>query len=331
MALSILDRLLIIYERSGLSVSKFAQIISKDRRTLTSWIDKSVQKQPSQEVLDSVSAFFRYPSRIWESSCGDDEFLALLQAVPRNEISIIDKGYEGSLEYILERESKRRFVIHPRFPSPAYRDKIVSFPYHFGNSQRADELRALRCEQMFRHEFESIEWYSIESMLRFAFCPIGNLFTKAQKIALLELMLESLRDNYNKSLYLFDAYSTKVFGIGHTYISLLPDQGLMFIKMPIDSMILEIANRALVQRIHTHFTSPSHAPRHIPKDLAPMILRLLLESIAKDRGQTHGLEEFCQNVGQEFGQEILELFLNNLSPESRTRLEQSGVESVENL
>lgn len=292
MALSILDRLLIIYERSGLSVSKFAQIIGKDRRTLTSWIDKSVQKQPSQEVLDSVNTFFRYPDRIWESSCADEEFLSLLQAVPRNEISIIDKGYEGSLEYILERESKRRFVIHPRFPSPAYRDKIVTFPYKFGNSSHAQALRKKRYELMLEHGFESIEWYSIESLLRFAFSPIGNLYTNAQRIAVLELMLESLEDNYNKSLYLFDSYSTKIFGVDSTYISLQPQDDLMFVKMPIDSMILEITNKTLVHRIHKHFTSPSHAPKHIPKDYAPQILKLCLECIEEQKDMLH----FCTMI-----------------------------------
>ena len=42
MAFGALEKLIIIYQQSGLSVSKFAQIIGKDRRTLTSWIDKSV-------------------------------------------------------------------------------------------------------------------------------------------------------------------------------------------------------------------------------------------------------------------------------------------------
>lgn len=292
MALSILDRLLIIYERSGLSVSKFAQIIGKDRRTLTSWIDKSVAKAPPLEVCQAISTFFRYPGRIWEQDCEKDEFLSLLNALPQSEITIIDKGYEGSLEYILERESKRRFVIHPRFPSPAYRDKIVTFPYKFGNSIHAQALRTKRYELMLEHGFESVEWYSIESLLRFAFSPIGNFYTKAQRIAVLELMLESLEDNYNKSLYLFDSYSTKIFGVDSTYISLQPQENLMFVKMPIDSMILEITNKQLVHRIHKHFTSPSHAPKHIPKDYASQILKLCLECITQQKDMLH----FCTMI-----------------------------------
>ena len=292
MALSILDRLLIIYERSGLSISKFAQIIGKDRRTLTSWIDRSVAKAPPLEVCQAISTFFRYPGRIWEQDCEKDEFLSLLNALPQNEITIIDKGYEGSLEYILEQESKRRFVIHPRFPSPAYRDKIVTFPYKFGNSPHAQALRIKRYELMLEHGFESTEWYSIESLLRFAFSPIGNFYTKAQRISVLELMLESLEDNYNKSLYLFDSYSTKIFGVDSTYISLQPQENLMFVKMPIDSMILEITNKQLVHRIHKHFTSPSHAPKHIPKDHAPQILKLCLECIAQQKDMLH----FCAAI-----------------------------------
>ena len=150
---------------------------------------------------------------------------------------------KGDLAYILDKESKRRFVIHPRFPSPAYRDKIVTFPYKFGLSPHAAQLRKKRYELMLEHGFESIEWYSIESLLRFGFSPIGNLYTNTQKIAVLELMLESLEDNYNKSLYLFDSYSTKIFGVDSTYISLQPQDDLMFVKMPIDSMILEITNK----------------------------------------------------------------------------------------
>ena len=183
-------------------------------------------------------------------------------------------------------------MIHPRFPSPAYRDKIVTFPYKFGNSIHAQALRTKRYELMLEHGFESEEWYSIESLLRFAFSPIGNFYTKAQRIAVLELMLESLEDNYNKSLYLFDSYSTKIFGVDSTYISLQPQENLMFVKMPIDSMILEITNKQLVHRIHKHFTSPSHAPKHIPKDYAPQILKLCLECIEEQKDMLH----FCTMI-----------------------------------
>ena len=280
MAHRILERLLIIYERSNFSVSRFAQIIGKDRRTLTSWIDKSVNKEPSKDVLDSITHFFRYPQRIWDKDCDNEEFFALLTQIPKSEIRIIDKGYEGSLEYILDKESKRRFVIHPRFPSPAYRDKVVTFPYKFGHSAHAAHLRQMRYELMLEHSFVSTEWYSIESLLRFAFSPIGNIYSIKERLAILELMLESFEDNYNKSLYLFDSYSTKIFGVDTIYLSLHPNESLMFFKMPIDSMIVEISNKPLVHRIHKHFTSPSHAPKHIPKDYAPQILKICIECLA---------------------------------------------------
>ncbi len=292
MAFTTLEKLITIYQNSGLSVSKFAQIIGKDRRTLTSWIDRSVTKAPQAEVLNAINTFFRYPSRIWEQDCDEDEFASLLKALPQSEIKIIDKGYEGGLEYILEKESKRRFVIHPRFPSPAYRDKVVTFPYKFGNSSRAEILRKVRYERMLEHSFESVEWYSIESLLRFGFCPIGNLFTPNERISVLELMLQSLEDNYNKSLYFFDSYSAKLFGIDSAYLSLLPDDGLMFLKMPIDSMILEINNTALVQRIHKHFTSPSHAPKHTQSQHSLHIVRTLIDTL-KSRGD---LLSFCEII-----------------------------------
>ena len=295
MALSILDRLLIIYERSNLSVSRFAQIIGKDRRTLTSWIDKSVIKEPSQDVLERITQSFRYSERIWDKECDDEEFFTLLTQIPKSEIRIINKGYEGGLEYILSKESKRRFVIHPRFPSPAYRDKIVTFPYKFGHSPHATHLHKMRYELMLEHGFESIEWYSIESLLRFAFSPIGNIYSIKERLAVLDLMIENFEDNYNKSLYLFDSYSTKVFGVDTTYLSLIPQEELMFFKLPIDSMIIEITNKTLVHRIHKHFTSPSHAPKHIPKDYAPQILKMCAKCLASQNDISH----FCTHIAQD--------------------------------
>ena len=308
MAFGALEKLIIIYQQSGLSVSKFAQNIGKDRRTLTSWIDKSVQKQPSVEVLKSVSTFFRYPESIWEQ-CDEQEFYALLKNVPKSEVKIIDKGYEGGLEYILDKESKRRFVIHPRFPSPAYRDKIVTFPYKFGQTPHAINLRKMRYELMLEHGFESIEWYSIESLLRFAFSPIGNIYTIGQRLEVLDLMLESLEDNYNKSLYLFDSYSTKMFGVDTTYISINPHDNLIFFKMPIDSLIVEISNKTLVHRIHKHFTSPSNAPKHIPKDDAPQILKMCAECIA----QKKDIMAFCALINEKTS--YAPLFMSSISTE----------------
>lgn len=312
MSLSILERLLVIYKRSQLSVSRFANIIGKDRRTLTSWIDKSVNKEPSKDVLENVTRFFRYPERIWDKDCNDEEFYALLTQIPKSEISIIDKGYEGSLEYILDKESKRRFVIHPRFPAPAYRDKIVTFPYKFGHSAHAAHLRQMRYELVLEHGFESVEWYSIESLLRFVFSPIGNIYNTKERLNVLELMLENIEDNYNKSIYLFDSYSTKIFGVDTIYLSLLPDENLMFFKMPIDSMIVEITNKALVHRIHRHFTSPSNAPKHIPTNEAPKILKMCIQCLTDKKDIIH----FYTNLAQQ--SPYATLFLSSISRDLHT-------------
>ncbi len=283
MKLSILEKLITIYERSGMSVSRFANIIGKDRRTLTSWINKSVTKDPPKEVLDSVARFFRYPERIWDTQCDKDEFFTLLTYVPKSEIAIIDRGYEGGLEYILEKEYERRFVIHPRFPGPAYRDKIIAFPYKFGNSQRAKNLRQERCNRILDASFESVEWYSIESLLHFAFSPIGNFYTQTQKKDVLALMIETFEDNYNKSLYLFDAQNNDVLGIDTTYASINPINNLMFFKMPIESLILEVCNKQLVSRIHKHFTTPSNAPKHIATKESLAILRSLQKCLKNNQ------------------------------------------------
>lgn len=304
-----LDKLIMIYQRSGLSVSRFASIIGKDRRTLTSWIDKSVCKDPPKEVLESITRFFRYSERVWDQECDKDEFLALLEHIPQSEIKIIDKGYEGGLEYILEKEYDRRFVIHSRFPGPAYRDKIVTFPYKFGNSPQAVALRKRRCEHILDYGFESVEWYSIESLLHFAFSPIGNFYTTSQKIAVLDLMLKTFEDNYNKSLYFFDSQTTKVSGIDTIYMSINPKAHIMFFKIPIDSLIVEITNKMLVYRIHKHFTTPSSAPKHIPKDDAPKILSILKDCIQEGKDIVY----FCKNIKRQTP--FLPIFSCNLSVE----------------
>ncbi len=307
MGLSILERLRVIYKRSNFSISRFAEIIGKDRRTLTSWIDKSVNKEPSKEVLERITHFFRYPERIWDKECSDEEFYALLTQIPKSEIRIIDEGYEGGLEYILSKEAKRRFVIHPRFPSPAYRDKIVAFPYKFGHSPYAAKLRQMRYEMVLEHSFESIEWYSIESLLRFVFSPIGNIYSIQERISVLELIIEIFEDNYNKSLYLFDSYSTKIFGVDTTYLSLNLNEHLIFFKMPINSMIVEITNKTLVHRIHKHFTAPSHAPKHIPKDYAPQILKMCVNSLIHKRDMKHFCKDLANNTP------YAQLFMNSIA------------------
>lgn len=58
MSKSSVDKIVEIYKKSQLSISKFAEIIGKDRRTVTSWIDKLVQKEPSEDVKKELHHFF---------------------------------------------------------------------------------------------------------------------------------------------------------------------------------------------------------------------------------------------------------------------------------
>ncbi|PAF46443.1 hypothetical protein BKH46_07590 [Helicobacter sp. 12S02634-8] len=298
-------RLIAIYNRYGMSISKFASIIKKDRRTLTAWIDKTTTKEPSAQVKHTICAFFRYPYKIWD--CSDGEFELLLDAIPQEQVRIIDEGYEGGLVYILDKEQEERFVIHPRFPGPAYRDKIVNSPYKRSTSPLAQELRAQRSARILSYEFVSNEWYSLESVLRFAFCPIGNPYTKEQKIAILQLVYDTFNDNYNKGLYLFDSHTTKLYGMDTAYISINPKQKNLFFKMPIDSLIVEISNETLINRLHRYFTSMSQTPRHILRTDSPKILQLLTECIK----QGTPLQDFHQQVMAKtsYG----ELFANNIT------------------
>ncbi len=303
-----IEKIIAIYNRSGLSISKFATVINKDRRTLTAWIDKIITKEPSSDVKDAISKFFRYPSHLWEKECHGLEFEELLEKIPEEEIRIIDHGYEGGLRYILEKEAGSRFVIHPQFPGPAYRDKVVSTPYKRVISAEATELKKKRYEQVSDYAFESIEWYSIEALLRFAFSQIGNFYTKSEKIEILELVHDTFYDNYNKSLYLFDSHSTKIYGMDTAYISINVKKNVMFFKMPIDSLIVEIHNKKLIHRMHRYFTSASQAPNHLNRMDAAKVLRIVKGAIVDDKS----LKECYQDIDKQtpYGA----LFLNNISP-----------------
>ena len=305
-----IEKIIAIYNRSGLSISKFASVINKDRRTLTAWIDKIVTKEPSPDVKIAVSKFFRYPSFIWDAECNGLDFEELLEKVPEDEIRIIDHGYEGGLLYILEKEVDSRFVIHPQFPGPIYRDKIVPTPYKRVISTEAIYLKQKRYEQISDYAFESTEWYSIESLLRFAFSQIGNFYTKSEKIQILELVHDTFYDNYNKSLYFFDSHSTKIYGMDTAYISINIKKNFMFFKMPIDSLIVEIQNKKLIHRMHRYFTSASQAPSHLNRMDAAKVLRIVKGAVISDKTLIECYHDIDKQTN--YGP----LFLNNISPDA---------------
>ena len=63
------------------------------------------------------------------------------------------------------------------------------------------------------------------------------------------------------------------------YLSLNIKEKKMFLKLPLETTILEIKNSDLINKIHTHYTHAKKCPTHIdPKD-AVMVMELILESI----------------------------------------------------
>ena len=61
---SSIDKFIEIFKRSNLSISKFASLINKDRRTVTSWIDNVTDIEPSNDIKDKICSIFRYPDYI---------------------------------------------------------------------------------------------------------------------------------------------------------------------------------------------------------------------------------------------------------------------------
>ncbi|MGQ2782493.1 hypothetical protein [Campylobacter coli] len=55
------DRTQVILEKSGLSLSKFATILGKDRRTLAKFIENDTVKELDTKSKEKICEFFRYP------------------------------------------------------------------------------------------------------------------------------------------------------------------------------------------------------------------------------------------------------------------------------
>ncbi len=309
-----IEKIIAIFKRSELSISKFATIIGKDRRTVTSWIDRVVDKDPSDDVLEKISSFFRYPSAIWDEECKNSDFLELISKVPKEEVKIIDEGYLGGLKYILEHEDKERFVIHAQFPGPMYRDTTVPRVYRTKSSLEIESFKKERTTRMLSYSFETTEWYSIKSLLSFCFSEIGNFYTKEQKLQILNLMIDNFHQNFNKRLYLFDSHSRKIYGLDTTYTSINIKNGVMFFKAPLESVFIEVKNKKLIERIHKHFTFGSEAPTHVNPNDATLILKILKNSVELELGLIEAYEDINRKTF------YAGLFKNNISLSLQERL-----------
>jgi transcriptional regulator with XRE-family HTH domain len=302
-----IEKFIEIFKRSNLSISKFASLIQKDRRTVTSWIDNISDIEPNEDVKDKICNIFRYPDFIWEDGCSGEEFIKSITQIPQKEVRIIDEDYYGRLKYIMELEKNRRFVIQAQFPGPMYRDTAVKKVYRTRTTTEIEELKQERIEQMLRYDYDTTEWYSIKSILSFCFASIGNFYTKEEKVKILELMYELFHNNYNKKLFLFDSFSRKIYGMETTYISINVKQKILFFKSPIESVFIEIRNKNLVERMHKYYSSPVEAPSHVNFLESVKILKILQDAVRYNNNITQAYEAINRTTN--YG----ELFYHNLS------------------
>lgn len=304
---SSIEKIIEIYKRSNLSISKFASLIQKDRRTVTSWVDRVTDVEPSNGVKEKICSIFRYPDYIWEEACNDEEFIKSITQIPQKEVRIIDEDYHGRLRYIMEMEANRRFVIQAQFPGPMYRDTAVKRIYRTKTSLEIEDLKQKRINQMLRYDYDTTEWYSIKSVLSFCFAEIGNFYTKEEKIKILELIYELFNNNYNKKLFLFDSFSRKIYGMETTYISINVKQKILFFKSPIESVFIEIRNKNLVERMHKYYSSPIEAPSHVNFLESVKIIKILQDALKYNNDIKQTYETI--NRSTDYG----ELFYHNLS------------------
>ncbi len=302
-----IEKIIEIYKRSHLSISKFSSLIQKDRRTVTSWVDGLTYVEPNDEVKKRICNLFRYPDYIWENGCTGEEFLKSITQIPQKEVRIIDEDYYGRLKYITEVERNKRFVIQAQFPGPMYRDTAVQNVYRTKTDKNIQDLKQKRIDQMLRYDYDTTEWYSIKSVLSFCYAKIGNFFTKEEKIKILGLVYELFNNNYNKKLFLFDSFSRKIYGMETSYISINVKQKILFFKSPIESVFIEIRNRNLVERMHRYYSSPIEAPSHINFLESVKIIKILQDALKYN----NTLEQAYETINRttDYG----ELFYNNLS------------------
>ncbi len=311
-----IEKFIEIFKRSNLSISKFASLIQKDRRTVTSWIDNISDIEPNDDVKQKICQTFRYPDFIWEDGCTGDEFIKSITQIPQKEVRIIDEDYYGRLKYIMDLEKNRRFVIQAQFPGPMYRDTAVKKVYRTATSTDIEELKQVRINQMLRYDYDTTEWYSIKSLLSFCFATIGNFYTKEEKIKILELIYELFHNNYNKKLFLFDSFSRKIYGMETTYISINIKQKILFFKSPIESVFIEIRNKSLVERMHKYYSSPVEAPSHVNFLESVKIIKILQDSVRYNNTIQQAYETI--NRTTDYG----ELFYNNLSIDLQKQVSQ---------
>lgn len=311
-----IDKFIEIFKRSNLSISKFASLIQKDRRTVTSWIDNISDIEPNDDVKQKICQIFRYPDFIWEEGCTGDEFIKSITQIPQKEVRIIDEDYYGRLKYIMDLEKSRRFVIQAQFPGPMYRDTAVKKVYRTATSTDIEELKQLRINQMLRYDYDTTEWYSIKSLLSFCFASIGNFYTKDEKVKILELIYELFNNNYNKKLFLFDSFSRKIYGMETTYISINIKQKILFFKSPIESVFIEIRNKSLVERMHKYYSSPIEAPSHVNFLESVKIIKILQDAVRYNNTIQQAYETI--NRTTDYG----ELFYNNLSVDLQKQVSQ---------
>ncbi len=309
-----IEKFIEIFRRSNLSISKFATLINKDRRTVTSWIDNISDIEPNDEIKEKICKVFRYPDYIWEEDCCEDEFIKSITQIPQKEVRIIDEDYLGRLKYIMEVEENRRFVIQSQFPGPMYRDTTVQKIYRTRISKEIEELRQTRINRMLRYDYDTTEWYSIKSILSFCFANIGNSYTKEEKIKILELIYDIFNNNYNKKLFLFDSFSKKIYGMENTYISINVKQKVLFFKSPIETVFIEIRNKNLVERMHKYYSSLIEAPSHVNFLESVKIIKILKEAVQYNNTITQAYEVINRNT--DYGQ----LFYNNLSIELQKKV-----------
>jgi hypothetical protein len=171
-----------------------------------------------------------------------------------------------------------------------------------------------RARRIISKEVTSSEYYTLKSLLLFAFSEVGKCANEHKKM-IVEKVIEAFKDDLRMHLCFFDSTSSK---IGDTFpnMEILVNKSLLIVDMPIPShSILEIKSKLIVKIIDAFFRNKkSFKQGSIRGNDAILLLEILKKCIEEEQS----VITFYRRCKEEtkHGQ----LILNQLSPSLREKI-----------
>ena len=217
--------------------------------------------------------------------------------------------------YFINLEKKGRIAVYGKFPS---------FVYRHEKSQYASTATKKRAEQLLKKNSMSHEYYSLKSLLTFAFSPFSE-FEFQEKREILERMRSIFTKHYFKQLFFFSSESWRAERFAN--LELFPDKEWLVMTTPFmnkeRSKLLGIKSKKIVSAFLDNFSNREAVgciegveandllnivQKNIPEDLVQMAPFEVLSGFYKQcREKSYGemiLKEFSPKIRENLMKEI---------------------------